>query len=186
MVIGASTGGTEALAAMVARMPANFPPTFIVQHMPPLYTRSFAQRLDTLGAVRVREASDGDVIGPGQVLVAPGGRQLHMGAGHAGPRAIVRDEPPVNRHAPSVDVLFRSAHASYRSRVYAVLLTGMGNDGAQGLLEIRRGGGRTIAQDEATSVVYGMPQEAAKLGAAETVLPLGDIVPQLLRWLADA
>lgn len=186
VVIGASTGGTEALATLIAQMPADFPPTFIVQHMPPIYTRSFAQRLDTLGAVRVREASHGDLIGPGQVLVAPGGRQLRMGIGHSGPQAIVRDDGPVNRHAPSVDVLFDSAAENYRARALGVLLTGMGNDGAAGLLRLRRNGGRTIAQDEQTSVVYGMPQEAVKLGAAELVLPLPDIVPALLRWLAES
>lgn len=185
VVIGASTGGTEALATLIAQLPANFPPTFIVQHMPPIYTQSFARRLDTLGAVRVREASDGDTIGPGQVLVAPGGRQLRMGIGHAGPQAIVRNEPPVNRHAPSVDVLFNSAVENYRSRVLGVLLTGMGNDGAEGLLRIRQSGGHTIAQDESTSVVYGMPQEAAKLGAAELILPLPEVVPALLRWLTE-
>lgn len=184
VVIGASTGGTEALATLIAQLPPDFPPTFIVQHMPPIYTRSFAQRLDTLGAVRVREASDGTMIGPGQVLVAPGGQQMRMGIGHAGPQAIVRREAPVNRHAPSVDVLFHSAADNYRSRVLGVLLTGMGDDGAAGLLHILKAGGHTIAQDESTSVVYGMPQEAAKLGAAERVLPLPDIVPALLQWLA--
>lgn len=181
VVIGASTGGTEALATLFAQMPADFPPTFVVQHMPPLYTNSFAKRLDTLGAMRVREAADGDMIGPGQALVAPGGMQLHMVIGHAGPVARVRAEPPVNRHAPSVDVLFASAVAAYHSRVIGVLLTGMGNDGAQGLLRILEAGGRTIAQDEATCVVYGMPQEAVKLGAAQAILGIGDIVPYLLQ-----
>jgi two-component system chemotaxis response regulator CheB len=185
VVIGASTGGTEALTVMLAQMPADFPPTFIVQHMPPLYTRAFAQRLDTLGAVRVREAADGDMIGPGQALVAPGGMQMRMGIGHAGPVAVVQKAPPVNRHAPSVDVLFESAVESYRSRVIGVLLTGMGNDGATGLLRIREGGGSTIAQDEASCVVYGMPQEAVKRGAAGLVLPLEEIVPALLAQLAE-
>lgn len=185
VVIGASTGGTEALATMVSLMPADFPPTFVVQHMPPLYTQSFAKRLDTLGKVRVREAADRDMIGPGEVLVAPGGMQLRMGVGHTGPVAVVRRDPPVNRHAPSVDVLFDSATDSYRSRVLGVLLTGMGDDGARGLLRIREGGGRTIAQDEASSVVWGMPQEAVRLGAAEAVLPIGDIVGQLMHWLTE-
>lgn len=184
VVIGASTGGTEALATLFTQMPADFPPVFVVQHMPPLYTRSFARRLDMLGAVRVREAADGDMIGPGEALVAPGGMQLQLTIGHAGPVARVRQEPPVNRHAPSVDVLFRSAAEHYRSRVIGVLLTGMGDDGARGLLQIRGDGGRTIAQDEASCVVYGMPQEAVKLGAAEAVLPIGSIIPQVLQWLS--
>lgn len=185
VVIGASTGGPEALATLVAQLPADFPPTFIVQHMPPLYTRTFAQRLDTLGAVRVKEAADGDMIGPGQALVAPGGLQLRMEAGHAGPLARVLHAPPVNRHTPSVDVLFDSAVDCYRSRVYGVLLTGMGNDGAAGLGRIRAAGGITVAQDEATSVVYGMPQEAVRAGAAQKVLALPDIVPWLLAQLAE-
>lgn len=184
VVIGASTGGTEALACLFQMMPADFPPTFVVQHMPPLYTRSFANRLNTLGAIRVREAADGDMIGPGQALVAPGGLQMHMGVGHSGPVARVRDEGPVNRHAPCVDVLFNSAVESYRSRVIGVLLTGMGNDGAQGLLRIREAGGRTLAQDESTSVVFGMPAEAIKIGGASEVLPVQQIVPRVLEWLA--
>lgn len=186
VVIGASTGGTEALATLVSQMPANFPPTFIVQHMPPLYTRSFAQRLDTLGPVRVNEAEDGQMVAPGHAVVAPGGMQLRMKVGHAGPVARVRADPPVNRHAPSVDVLFDSAVDSYHSRVIGVLLTGMGNDGAAGLLRIREAGGRTVAQDEATSVVYGMPQEAAKLGAAELILPIHDVVPKLIERLLSS
>lgn len=185
VVIGASTGGPEALATLLAQMPADFPPTFIVQHMPPLYTRTFAARLDTVGAMRVKEAADGDMIGPGQALVAPGGMQMRMEVGHSGPVARVLKAPPVNRHAPSVDVLFDSAVQSYRSRVFGVLLTGMGNDGAAGLLRIREAGGQTVAQDEATSVVYGMPQEAARNGAAQKILPLGEIVPWLINQLAE-
>lgn len=184
VVIGASTGGTEVLARMVMQMPADFPPTLVVQHMPPIYTRAFAQRLNTLGAVRVEEAGDGQSVGPGQVLIAPGGHQMRLQAGAGGPMAIVRAEPPVNRHAPSVDVLFDSAADHYRTRVIGILLTGMGNDGARGLLRIREYGGRTIAQDEASSVVWGMPQEAVKLGAAEAVLPQDRIVPHVMNWLA--
>lgn len=185
VVIGTSTGGPEALSTLIAQMPANFPPTFIVQHMPPLYTRPFAQRLDSLGAMRVKEAENGDMIGPGQALVAPGGMQMRMEIGHSGPVARVGKAPPVNRHAPSVDVLFDSAVESYRSRVFGVLLTGMGNDGAAGLLRIREAGGQTVAQDEATSVVYGMPQEAARNGGAQKILALGDIVPWMLNQLAE-
>lgn len=185
VVIGASTGGPEALSLLVSQLPADFPPTFIAQHMPPLYTRTFAERLNTLGRVRVQEAADGMVIGPGEVLVAAGGTQLRMGIGHKGPVARVSREGPVNRHAPSVDVLFESAAQCYRSRTIGVLLTGMGNDGAEGLLQIREAGGSTVAQDEASCVVYGMPQEAVKRGAAAKVLALPDIVPWLLSQLAE-
>lgn len=185
IVIGASTGGTEALAGMITQMPANFPPTLVVQHMPPLYTAAFARRLDTLGDVRVEEARDGCMIGPGRVLIAPGGKQLSVLQGASGPIARVRDDPPVNRHAPSVDVLFDSAAEHYRLRLIGVLLTGMGNDGAAGLLTIRQAGGFTIAQDEASSVVWGMPQEAIKLGAADQVLPVSRITPRILQWLSE-
>lgn len=185
VVIGASTGGTEALAMMIGQMPANFPPTLVVQHMPPLYTAAFARRLDTLGAVRVEEAVDGRMIGSGKVLIAPGGRQMRVLPGASGPIARVTDEPPINHHAPSVDALFNSAAEHYRARLVSILLTGMGSDGARGLLGIRQAGGFTIAQDEATSVVWGMPQEAVKLGAAELVLPIGKIVPRVLQWLAE-
>lgn len=185
VVIGASTGGTEALAKMVMQMPADFPPTIVVQHMPPIYTRAFAQRLDTLGSVRVEEATDGRMVGSGEVLIAPGGMQTRIVAGPRGPMARVRSEPPVNRHAPSVDVLFDSAAEHYRRQVIAVLLTGMGNDGARGLLRIREAGGRTIAQDEASSVVWGMPQEAIKLGAAESVLPADQVIARIVNWLTN-
>lgn len=185
VVIGASTGGTEALAGMIGQMPANFPPTLVVQHMPPLYTAAFARRLNTLGEVQVDEAEDGCMIGPGRVLIAPGGRQMSVLQGGNGPIARVRSGPPVNRHAPSVDVLFNSAAEHYRMRLVGILLTGMGNDGASGLLSIRRAGGFTIAQDEASSVVWGMPQEAVKLGAAEQVLPVSRMVPRILQWLSE-
>lgn len=182
VVIGASTGGTEVLARLIAQMPEGFPPTLVVQHMPALYTRAFAQRLDTLGVVRVAEASDGQMIGAGQVLVAPGGKQMRITCGAAGPVARVSSEPPVNRHAPSVDVLFDSACEQYRKRTVGVLLTGMGNDGAAGLRSIRDAGGRTIAQDEASSVVWGMPNEAIRLGAAECVLPPDRMIARIVEW----
>ncbi len=183
VVIGASTGGTEALAQLVARMPADFPPTLIVQHMPPLYTATFARRLDGLGVVSVREAEGGEMIGPGEVLVAPGGKQLRMEVGAAGPVARVSAEGPHNRHAPSVDILFHSAAQHYRGRTLGVLLTGMGNDGAEGLLAIRQAGGYTLAQDEASCVVYGMPYEAVKRGAATDVVALDAIIDTLVKHL---
>jgi two-component system, chemotaxis family, protein-glutamate methylesterase/glutaminase len=185
VVIGASTGGTEVLARLVASMPTDFPPTLVVQHMPALYTRAFAQRLNTLGNVRVSEAQDGDMIGPGQVLIAPGGMQMRILPGANGPVARITADPPVNRHAPSVDVLFHSASEHYRQRVIAVLLTGMGNDGANGMLAVRTGGGHTIAQDEATSVVWGMPGEACKLNAAEAVLPPERMLARITQWVGQ-
>ena len=184
VVIGASTGGTEALALLIKQMPADFPPTMIVQHMPGLYTATFARRLDGLGVVSVREAVDGDQIGPGQVLVAPGGFQLRMEVGATGPVARVSDEGPVNRHAPSVDVLFESAAKHYRSRAIGILLTGMGDDGAEGMVAIRSIGGFTIAQDESSSVVYGMPAEAARRGGASEISALDDVIDLTIRRLS--
>lgn len=184
IVIGASTGGTEALAALIEQMPKDFPPTMIVQHMPGLYTATFARRLNTLGQVSVKEAQDGDQIGPGEVLVAPGGFQLRMEMGSSGPVARVTDEGPVNRHAPSVDVLFKSAAAVYRSRAIGILLTGMGDDGADGMVSICQHGGFTIAQDEASSVVYGMPAEALRRGGASEVSALHDVINLTIRRLS--
>ena len=183
VVIGASTGGTEVLGRLIGEMPADFPPTLVVQHMPPIYTRAFAGRLDTLGQVRVEEARDNQMIGTGHVLIAPGGKQMQVQPGAAGPVARIYDGVQVNHHAPSVDVLFQSAAQHYRGRTLGVLLTGMGNDGAAGLLAIREAGGMTIAQDEASSVVWGMPQEAIKLGAAQAVLPVERIITRIVTWL---
>lgn len=186
VVIGASTGGTEALGVVVSQMPADFPPTIVVQHMPALYTGPFSARLNTISAMKVSEATDGQTVGVGQLIVAPGGKQLRIVSGAMGPIACITTEPPVNRHAPSVDVMFDSAVAQYRSRVIGILLTGMGNDGAQGLLRIRQAGGWTIAQDEATSVVWGMPGEAVKIDGANLVLPIDRIIPRVLQWLSEA
>jgi two-component system chemotaxis response regulator CheB len=183
VVIGASTGGTEVLSRLISQMPAQFPPTLVVQHMPALYTRAFANRLNTLGVVRVSEAEHGQMIGAGEVLVAPGGLQMRVAPGARGPVAQISAEPPVNRHAPSVDVLFESARDHYRNRTIGVLLTGMGNDGARGLLAIRQAGGRTVAQNEASSVVWGMPQEAVRLDAAERVLPPEEMIAQIICWV---
>lgn len=183
VVIGASTGGTEVLSRLISQMPAQFPPTLVVQHMPALYTRAFANRLDTLGVVRVSEAVHGQMIGAGEVLVAPGGSQMRLIPGARGPVAQISAEGLVNRHAPSVDVLFDSARDHYRNRTIGVLLTGMGNDGARGLLSIRQAGGRTIAQNEASSVVWGMPQEAVRLDAAEVVLPPDEMIARIIGWV---
>lgn len=186
IALGASTGGTEALASIFAALPGTCPGVLVVQHMPRGFTRAFAARLDRLSALDVREAESGDVIEPGVALVAPGGR--HLSVVERGDRRVARldDSEPVNRHRPSVDVLFRSVAASYGPQAVGVLLTGMGRDGAAGLLDMRRRGARTLAQDEASSVVYGMPREAVVLGAAERTLPLGSMAAGILELLPGA
>ncbi|MCX8006945.1 MAG: chemotaxis response regulator protein-glutamate methylesterase [Coriobacteriia bacterium] len=172
IVMGASTGGTEALRAVLAQMPADSPGIVIVQHMPERFTAAFAARLDACSPLAVREASDGDRVLPGVALVAPGGRHTYLKRSVRGVSVAVAEGPPVNRHRPSVDVLFRSAAQEVGSDAVGVLMTGMGEDGAQGLLEIREAGGFTIAQDEETAVVWGMPGAAVERGAALRVLPL--------------
>jgi two-component system, chemotaxis family, protein-glutamate methylesterase/glutaminase len=178
--IGASTGGTEALYDVLTELPADAPGIAIVQHMPAGFTRSFADRLDGACRIRVKEARDGDRILQGHALLAPGG--LHMAVTRIGANYTVRVAPgqPVNRHCPSVDVLFQSAARHAGSNAVGVILTGMGNDGAKGLLAMRQAGARTIAQDEATCVVFGMPREAIALGGAEQVLPLEKIADRIL------
>ncbi len=177
--IGASTGGTEALLEVLTALPADTPGIVIVQHMPAGFTRSFADRLDRACQIRVKEAEDGDRILQGHALLAPGG--LHMAVQRAGASQLVRVGPgqPVNRHCPSVDVLFRSAAHHLGRNALGVILTGMGNDGAAGLLEMRRAGARTIAEDESTCVVFGMPAEAISMGAAEEVVPLYDVAGRI-------
>jgi two-component system chemotaxis response regulator CheB len=179
IALGASTGGTEALRTILERLPPDAPPVVVVQHMPELFTAAFARRLDECCQVSVKEAAHGDDLGPGRVLIAAGNR--HLIVRRQGRRYYVElsDGPLVSRHRPSVDVLFRSvAEAAGRSAVGA-LLTGMGDDGAEGLLEMKRAGARTIAQDEATSVVFGMPKEAIARKAADQVAALNRI-PYLL------
>lgn len=181
VVIGASTGGTTALAGLLAALPADAPPIMIVQHMPADFTRAFASRLDAESALTVREATDGDVLLPGIALVAPGGLHMLVRA-PAGGRLLarVREGPLVNHHCPSADVLFRSAARELGAEALGVLLTGMGADGAQGLLALRNAGARTIAQDQASCVVYGMPKAAVDLGAACRVLSLEEIPAAIL------
>jgi two-component system chemotaxis response regulator CheB len=180
IAIGASTGGTEAIKDVLLGLPADSPGVVITQHMPPGFTRSFAARLDRLCRISVCEARDGDRILPGTALLAPGG--LHMEVTRSGANYVARlsEGPPVNGHRPAVDVMFNSAARCAGRNLIAALLTGMGKDGALGLLEIRESGGYTVAQDEASCVVYGMPREAAEIGAAEEVLPLDEIGPALL------
>jgi two-component system chemotaxis response regulator CheB len=172
VVIGASTGGTEALRRVLAELPADAPPIAIVQHMPAGFTGALARSLDADCRVRVAEARGGEILETGTVLLAPGGRHLSLRRVDGRLAAQVSDGAPVSRHRPSVDVLFRSAAAAAGPRAVGVLLTGMGDDGADGLGEMRLAGARTIAQDEASSVVWGMPREAVLRGAAGEVLSL--------------
>jgi two-component system, chemotaxis family, protein-glutamate methylesterase/glutaminase len=181
IVLGASTGGTEALRAILTSLPADAPPVVVVQHMPGAFTGAFARRLDTLCEIRVQEATDGDPLRPGVALIAPGGRQVEIVRRAPGLALRVYEGPPVAGHAPSVDVLFHSAAAVLGGRAVAALLTGMGADGADGMCALRKCGARTIAQDEETSVVFGMPKEAIERGAARDVLPLDRIAAALLQ-----
>jgi two-component system chemotaxis response regulator CheB len=175
LALGASTGGPEALRWFLSQLPTDAPPVVVVQHMPELYTSAFAKRLDEGAAIRVREASDGDALEVGLALVAPGNRHMELERAAGGYRVRLTDGERVSRHKPSVDVLFRSVAATAGARAVGVLLTGMGDDGAQGLLELRRAGAATFAEDESTCVVFGMPKAAIALGAAQAVLPLDKI-----------
>jgi len=179
--IGASTGGTEALREVLEALPANSPGIVIVQHMPESFTRAFARRLDGLCEVDVKEAEDGDTVMRGRVLIAPGGLR-HTMLERQGARYVVavREGPLVSRHRPSVDVLFRSAARNAGANAVGIIMTGMGDDGARGLLEMQQAGARTFAQDEATSVVFGMPKEAIARGAADRIVPLDAIARELL------
>lgn len=181
IAIGASTGGTEALREFLMLMPPDSPGIVIVQHMPASFTRSFAERLDSLCALRVKEAADGDSLLPGHVLIAPG--DFHMRVQRSGARHSVRvtQEPAVNRHRPAVDVLFDSCAEQLGASTLGVILTGMGDDGARGMVRMRAAGARTFAQDEASCVVFGMPREAIRMGGAETILPLLELPAAVLR-----
>lgn len=182
VVIGASTGGTEALSVLLESLPADAPGIVIVQHMPELFTRAFAQRLDSLCAISVKEAQSNDTVLRGRALIAPGNHHLLLRRSGARYCVEVKDGPLVCRHRPSVDVLFRSA-ARYAGRnAMSVLLTGMGDDGARGMLEMKQVGAFTIAQDEASCIVFGMPKEAIKFGAVEKVMPLDSIAGGILAW----
>lgn len=186
VAIGASTGGTEALAAILTRLPAQSPGILIVQHMPEKFTAAFASRLNGLCAVEVREAADGDLVMPGRVLIAPGGRHMLLNRQGSRYTVAIRDGQYVCRHRPSVDVLFRSVAQNAGANAMGVILTGMGDDGARGLLEMRQMGSYTIAQDEETSIVFGMPREAIELGAAVKIVPLNKVVDDILRSTAAA
>jgi two-component system chemotaxis response regulator CheB len=182
VLIGSSTGGTQALEVVLSALPADAPGIAIVQHMPEKFTAMYAQRMDGICAMNIREAKDGDRLERGVVLIAPGGRhmQLQRRGGHY--YAVIIDGPPVNRHKPSVDVLFRSVAEVSSGDVLAIMLTGMGDDGARGMKQLHDGGARTIAQDEASCVVFGMPKEAIKLGAVDQVMPLERVSSAILQF----
>lgn len=182
VVLGSSTGGTQAIEQVLTALPADCPGIAIVQHMPEKFTAMYAQRLDTLCAVQVREARDGDRLERGTALIAPGGRHLKLRKAAGQYFAVVLDGPPVNRHKPSVDVLFRSAAEVAGRDALAIILTGMGDDGARGMKQMHELGARTIAQDEASCVVFGMPKEAIRLGAADAVLPLDRMAEAILQF----
>ncbi|MCI0508794.1 MAG: chemotaxis response regulator protein-glutamate methylesterase [Chromohalobacter sp.] len=181
IIIGASTGGTEAIRHVLEPLPANSPAILITQHMPGGFTKSFAERLDKLCRISVKEAVDGERVLPGHVYIAPG--DWHMKLARSGANYVIRldDAPPVNRHRPSVDVLFHSAAQSAGRNAIGVILTGMGRDGAAGLLEMRQAGSYTLAQDEESCVVFGMPREAIVAGAAIDTIALSEIPAALMK-----
>ncbi|MBW2107457.1 MAG: chemotaxis response regulator protein-glutamate methylesterase [Deltaproteobacteria bacterium] len=184
VAIGVSTGGPNALAQMLPRLPADINvPILIVQHMPPLFTASLAKSLDAKCAITVKEADDGEAIAPNKALIAPGGKQMKVVAGLDGSTRIVRvtDDPPENSCKPSVDYLFRSVASHYVGRATGVIMTGMGADGAKGMALMKKNGAVTIAQDEATCVVYGMPKEAVEAKAVDVIAPLGKIAEEISR-----
>jgi len=182
VALGASTGGTQALEAVLTALPRVCPGIVVVQHMPEKFTTAFADRLDKLCALEVKEAVHGDRVLPGRVLVAPGGRHMLLKRSGALYYVDVIDGPLVNRHRPSVDVLFRSVANAAGKNAFGVIMTGMGDDGARGLKEMREAGSLTLAQDEETCVVYGMPKEAIKLGAADRSIALSDIPAAIMNY----
>lgn len=182
--IGASTGGTEAIKEILTRMPPDSPGIVITQHMPPGFTTSFAARLNTLCQITVQEAVNGERILPGHAYIAPGGRQFRIDRSGANYIAVVEDGELVNRHKPSVEVLFKSAANIVGRNAFGIMLTGMGNDGAKAMREMKDAGSYNFVQDEATCIVFGMPREAILHGAADEVLPITEIAPALLAKLA--
>ena len=184
IVIGASTGGTEAIREVLQPLPADSPAVLIAQHMPPGFTRSFAQRLDSLCRIHVKEAEHGERVLPGYAYIAPGGWHLTLGRSGANYVAQLNQDEAVNRHRPSVDVLFDSVARNAGVNAVGVLLTGMGRDGAAGLARMRQAGAHTFAQDEATCIVFGMPREAIALGAVDEVRPLHEMAGAVLTHLS--
>lgn len=180
IAIGASTGGTEALRVVLEEFPADSPGIVVVQHMPEMFTKQFAKRLNDLCKVTVKEAENGDKVIRGQVLIAPGGKHMLVKRSGAMYHVEIMDGPLVNRHRPSVDVLFRSVARFAGKNAVGAILTGMGDDGAVGMLEMKEAGAYTVAQDEKTCVVFGMPKEAIKRGGVEKVVPLSEVTKTLL------
>ena len=179
IAIGASTGGTEVIAEIICNLPEDVPGILITQHMPEKFTKSFADRINSISKLNVREAQDKDKVTRGSVLIAPGGKHMLLKNNSGGYFVEINDGPPVNRHKPSVDVLFRSFAQTASRTSLGIILTGMGDDGARGLLEIKEAGIATIAQDEASCVIYGMPAEAVKLGAANMVKNIEGITNEI-------
>lgn len=180
--IGISTGGTETLREVLEATPAHCPGIAIVQHMPEKFTAAFARRLNGICAMEIKEAEDGDELITGRVLIAPGNRHMLLQRAGTHYRVAIKDGPPVSRHRPSVDVLFRSAAQYAGNNALGIIMTGMGDDGARGLMEMRKAGARTLAQDEESSVVFGMPKEAIDLGAAERIVPLSRVSQEIMAW----
>ncbi|OGS90170.1 MAG: chemotaxis response regulator protein-glutamate methylesterase [Gallionellales bacterium GWA2_59_43] len=185
IIIGASTGGTEAIKEVLTRLPADVPGILVTQHMPENFTKSFAERLNSLCKISVKEAEHNERILPGHAYIAPGHSHLLLKRSGANYMTELNQGPPVNRHRPSVDVLFRSAANVAGANAMGIILTGMGKDGAQGMLEMKQAGSFTIAQDEASCVVFGMPREAIALGGAAEVLPLQNVARRTLEYLAS-
>ena len=181
IAVGASTGGTEAIKTLLSTVPSNCPPILITQHIPKVFSTSFAERLNRCLEMEVFEAQEGMIIRPGCVYIAPG--DFHLTIATSGAKKVCRiiQTEKVNRHRPAVDVMFNSILDSYGSKVVAVMLTGMGADGANGMLRLKQAGAITYAQDQATSVVWGMPQAAFNIGAVDEVLPLQNISQQMLK-----
>ena len=181
VAIGTSTGGTQALEVVLSTLPGHCPGIVLVQHMPEKFTAAFAARLDSVCTITVKEAQNGDRVSSGQALVAPGGKHMRLSRSGGQYQVEVLEGPLVNRHRPSVDVLFRSVAKIAGRNALGIIMTGMGDDGAAGLLEMRKVGAQTLAQDEETCVVYGMPKEALKCGAVERSVPLNAIGTEILR-----
>lgn len=186
LIIGSSTGGTEALRQILEQFPSNGPAVLISQHMPGGFTRSFAERLDKICKMTVKEAEDGERVIPGHAYIAPGNFHLKLIKSGANYICKLDESDPVNLHRPSCDVLFESAAKSAGANAIGVILTGMGRDGAKGLLEMKKAGSFTIAQDEQTCIVFGMPKEAIGLGAVSEVLPLGEIAEKIMEQMAKS
>ncbi len=185
VVVGASTGGTVALETFLKQLPENFPGIVIVQHMPENFTRSFAERLNKNCAMKVAEAKNGDIISSGHVFIAPGNEHLLVKFNGKNYYIVVKKGPLVNRHRPSVDVLFRSAARYAGKNAIGIIMTGMGDDGAKGLLEMKMSGAKTIAQNKDSCVVFGMPREAIRLGGVDEIVPLDRIAETVVKLLKE-